>query len=372
MHGNHARRARVAIPNVFIGMDNAMALASLLGRPHFRNQVVVITGATAGVGRATAEAFAREGAFLGLIARDAEALEQTKAELMQMGAPVAVYACDVADVDAVFAAAAHFERAYGGIDVWVNAAMVTVFSAIKDMSVAEIRRVTEVTYLGFVHGTLAALKYMRPRNNGTIVQVGSALAYRGIPLQSAYCAAKFAIRGFTQSLRTELIHEQSRIRVSMVQLPGINTPQFDWARAHVPQHPQPVAPVFEPEVPARAILRAAREGGAEYWVSRTVAELIIGTMIAPRWIARYLARTAFEGQMTDQPSATDRPDNLTQPVGKYHRTHGSFGRNAKRHAAVFEADRARAGVVAAGTLATLGLGFLLGRFVSERTQGRVR
>lgn len=180
---------------------------TLFGRPHFRNKVVVITGASAGVGRATAEAFARAGAFLGLIARDAQALEETKAELMQMGAPVAVYACDVADSEAVFAAAAHFESAYGGIDVWVNAAMVTVFGAIKNTTAEEFRRVTEVTYLGFVHGTLAALKYMRPRNDGIIVQVGSALAYRGIPLQAAYCGAKFAIRGFTESLRTELEHE---------------------------------------------------------------------------------------------------------------------------------------------------------------------
>ena len=240
-----------------------MSLTFPFGRSQFRNKVVVVTGASAGVGRATAEAFARQGAFLGLIARDADALADTRAELMRIGAPVAVHACDVADAEAVFAAAARFERELGSIDVWVNAAMVTVFSPIADMTPEEFRRVTEVTYLGFVHGTLAALKTMRPRNDGTIVQVGSALAYRGIPLQSAYCAAKFAIRGFTQSLRTELEHGGSRVRVSMVQLPGINTPQFDWARAHVGRHPQPVAPVFEPEVPARAILRAAREGKVE-------------------------------------------------------------------------------------------------------------
>ena len=353
-----------------------MSLAFPFGRTPFRNKVIVVTGASAGVGRATAEAFARQGAFIGLIARDAESLADTKAELMRIGAPVAVHACDVADADAVFAAAAQFERELGPIDVWVNAAMVTVFSPITEMTPDEFRRVTEVTYLGFVHGTLAALKYMRARNDGTIVQVGSALAYRGIPLQSAYCAAKFAIRGFTQSLRTELEHDGSRVRVSMVQLPGINTPQFDWARAHVGRHPQPVPPVFEPEVPARAILRAAREGKAEYWVSRTVAELVLGTMIAPRLIAKYLARTTVEGQMTPEPISPRRPDNLYAPVVRYHRTHGSFGKKAKRRAVTLNADHARFGVVAAGTVATLGLGFLLGRaaqrFVTERTQRSVR
>ena len=353
-----------------------MSLAFPFGRTAFRNKVVVVTGASAGVGRATAEAFAREGAFLGLIAREEEALEETKAELMKLGAPVAVHACDVADADAVFEAVAHFERTLGPVDVWVNAAMVTVFSPVAQMSPDEFRRVTEVTYLGFVHGTLAALKYMRARNGGTIVQVGSALAYRGIPLQSAYCAAKFAIRGFTQSLRTELEHDKSRVRVSMVQLPGINTPQFDWARAHVAHHPQPVAPVFAPEVPARAILRAAREGKAEYWVSRTVAELILGTAVMPRAIARYLARTAVAGQQTKQAISPARPDNLYTPVHRYHRMHGSFGKGAKTWAAVMEADRARLGVVIAGAAAALAVGVLLGRashrIVTERTQVRPR
>ena len=353
-----------------------MSLAFPFGRTPFRNKVVVVTGASAGVGRATAEAFARHGAFVGLVARDAESLADTKAELMRIGAPVAVHACDVADADAVFAAAAQFERELGPIDVWVNAAMATVFSPIADMTPDEFRRVTEVTYLGFVHGTLAALKYMRARNDGTIVQVGSALAYRGIPLQSAYCAAKFAIRGITQSLRTELAHDGSRVRVSMVLLPGVNTPQFDWTRAHVGRHPRPVPPVFEPEVPARAILRAAREGKAEYWMSRTVVELVLGTMIAPRWIANYLARTTVEGQMTSEPISPRRPDNLYTPVARYHRTHGSFGKQAKRRAVTFDADHARFGVVATGTAATLGLGFLLGRaaqrFVTERTQRRIR
>jgi hypothetical protein len=223
-----------------------------------------------------------------------------------------------------------------------------------------------------VHGTLAALKYMRPRDAGTIVQVGSALAYRGIPLQSAYCAAKFAIRGFTQSLRTEIEHGNSRVRVSMVQLPGVNTPQFDWARAHVPRHPQPVAPVFQPEAAARAILRAAREGKAEYWVSRTVAELVLGNMLVPRTIARYLARTGFAGQQTREPIAPSRPDNLYAPVHRYHRTRGSFGQHAKSRAAVIEADCARAGIILAGAAAAVGVGVLLGRASARRAGERAR
>jgi short-subunit dehydrogenase len=343
-----------------------MSLSFPFGRAPFRNKVVVITGATAGVGRATAHAFAQQGAFLGLIAREQDALEETEAGLMRMGAPVAIAPCDTADADAVFEAAARFERELGPIDVWVNAAMVTVFSPVSAMNADEFRRVTEVTYLGFVHGTLAALKYMRPRDAGTIVQVGSALAYRGIPLQSAYCAAKFAIRGFTEALRTELEHEQSGVRVSMVQLPGINTPQFDWARAHVPDHPRPVAPVFQPEVPARAIVRAAREGRPEYWLSRTVAELIVGNMLMPRAIARYLARTGFSGQQTSDRISPARPDNLFAPVHEYHRTRGSFGKKAKTWAAVMEADRARLGIVLAGTAAALGLGFLIGRAALAR------
>jgi NAD(P)-dependent dehydrogenase (short-subunit alcohol dehydrogenase family) len=332
----------------------------------FRNKCVVVTGASAGVGRAVAERFAKEGAWLGLVARDKEALEEVKAELIRMGARVLVFAADVADADAVFEAARAIEREFGPIDVWVNAAMVTVFSPISKMSPEEFRRVTEVTYLGFVHGTLAALKSMRPRNRGSIVQVGSALAYRGIPLQSAYCAAKFAIRGFTQSLRTELEHENSNIRVSMVQLPGINTPQFDWARAHLPHHPRPVAPVFDPSVPAEAVLKAARQGGEEYWLGRTVAALIMGNMWFPELIARYLAKTAFGGQQTKERISPDRPDNLYKTVHEYHRTRGSFGKNAKSWAPALPAQTTRIAVLAAGTAATVGLGYLLARATAPR------
>ena len=338
----------------------------LPGRNSFRNKGVIVTGASAGVGRAIATRFAQEGAWLGLIAREKAALEQTKGELMQLGVPVMIFPADTSDAEAMFEAAKAFERELGPIDVWVNAAMVTVFSPVSKMTPEEFRRVTEVTYLGFVNGTLAALNHMRPRNRGTIVQVGSALAYRGIPLQSAYCAAKFAIRGFTESLRTELEYEKSNVRVSMVQLPGINTPQFDWARAHIEHHPRPVAPVLQPEVPAEAVLKAAREGGSEYWLGRTVATLIMGNMWFPNLIKNYLARTAFTGQQTKDRISSSRPDNLMQPVHKYHRTRGSFGKNASTWAPVFPAQTTRLAVLAAGTAATIGLGYLLARVTAPR------
>lgn len=346
-------------------------LDALFGRTSFRNKCVVVTGASAGVGRAVAKRFAQEGAWLGLIARDKEALEETKAELMQLGAPALVYAADVADAEAIFDAARTFERELGPIEVWVNAAMVTVFSPVAKMTPDEFRRVTEVTYLGFVHGTLAALNHMRPRNRGNIVQIGSALAYRGIPLQSAYCAAKFAIHGFTESLRTELAYENSNIRISMVQLPGINTPQFDWARAHIEHHPRPVAPVFQPEVPAEAVLKAAREGKDEYWIGGTVAKLILGNMWFPELIKRYLADTAVTGQQTSERIYPSRSDNLMQPVHRCHSTHGSFGKNARTWTPVLPARATRLAVLAAGTAATIGIGYLLGRGTTSRRVRRM-
>jgi NAD(P)-dependent dehydrogenase (short-subunit alcohol dehydrogenase family) len=304
--------------------------------------------------------------LVGLIARDERALEETKAELIGLGALALTFAADVADADAVFKAARRVESEFGPIDVWVNAAMVTVFSPVARMSPEEFRRVTEVTYLGFVHGTMAALNSMRPRNRGTIVQIGSALAYRGIPLQAAYCAAKFAIHGFTESLRTELVHEHSGIRISMVQLPGINTPQFDWARAHVRHHPRPVPPVFQPEVAAEAVVKAAREGKDEYWLSGTVAKLILGNMWFPELIKGYLARTTVSGQQTSERISPARPDNLMQPVHRYHSAHGSFGEGARSWAPILPARAMRIAVLAAGATATIGIGYLLGRGTTSR------
>jgi short-subunit dehydrogenase len=326
--------------------------------PQSNFENVIITGASAGVGRATAHRFAKAGAHIGLIARDEQALQDVKREVERLGGQATVVAADVSDADALFAAAEKLEGELGPIDVWVNDAMVTVFSPFAEMTPEEYRRVTEVTYLGFVHGTMAALRLMRKHNHGTIVQVGSALAYRGIPLQSAYCGAKHAIRGFTNSLRTELIHDRSRIHVTVVNLPGVNTPQFDWARVHMPRKPRPVPPIIQPEVAASAIFKAAHERKREYWLGLTTAELIFGNMIGPSLLDRYLARNTWSGQMTDQPVTSARRDNLEAPVHDLHRTHGSFSREAARRAVDLPAPATRAaavaaGIVAAGVLAAL-------------------
>lgn len=290
---------------------------------------VVICGASAGVGRATAHAFARAGYQVALIARSEQGLADTRAELQASGARVQTIAADVADAEAIDRAAARVEAELGPIEVWVNSAMATVFSPVSRLSAAEIRRITEVTYLGFVHGTLAALRHMTPRDRGTIVQVGSALAYRAIPLQSAYCAAKFAIRGFTDALRCELIHDGSRIRLTMVQLPAHNTPQFDWARNRMGKRPQPVPPIYRPEVAARAILRAAGEAPRELWLGRATLQAIVGNMLMPGLLDRLLAKRAYEGQQTAENETPERADNLFAPVEGLHRTAGRFADQAR-------------------------------------------
>lgn len=290
---------------------------------------VVICGATAGVGRATAHAFARAGYQVALIARSERGLADTQAELQSSDARVLAIAADVADAEAIERAAARVETELGPIDVWVNSAMATVFGPASRLSAEEFRRVTEVTYLGFVHGTLAALRHMTPRDRGTIVQVGSALAYRAIPLQSAYCGAKFAIRGFTDALRCELIHDGSRIRLTMVQLPAHNTPQFDWARNKMDKRPQPVPPIHRPEVAARAILRAATEAPRELWLGRVTLQAIIGNMLMPGLLDRLLARKAYQGQQTAEDEDPAHADNLFEPVEGLHRTTGRFADQAR-------------------------------------------
>jgi len=291
---------------------------------------VVITGASAGVGRAVALAFAREGAPVALLARGEDGLAAARQACIAAGAPRALaIAVDVADADAVFAAADRAEAELGPIRTWVNCAMATVFSPVREMTPAEFRRVTEVTYLGYVHGTLAALRHMRAHGLGTIVQVGSALSYRAIPLQSAYCGAKFAIRGFTDSLRSELLHERSPIRVTMVQLPAVNTPQFDWARSHMPRRAQPVPPIHQPEAVAAQILRAARHAPRELWVGWPSVRAILGTMVAPGLLDRLLGRTGYQAQMTTEPEPADRPDNLMTPLPGDHGTHGPFDARAR-------------------------------------------
>lgn len=331
-----------------------------------RERTVVICGASAGVGRATAHAFAEAGYRLALIARGEQGLADTCAELQASGASVLTIAADVADAAAIDAAAERIEAELGPIDVWVNSAMATVFGPISSLSAEEIRRVTEVTYLGFVHGTLAALRHMRPRNRGTIVQVGSALAYRAIPLQSAYCAAKFAVRGFTDSLRCELLHDHSAVRVTMVQLPAHNTPQFDWSRNKMGRRPQPVPPIHTPDVAARAILRAAEQAPRELWLGGPSLKAILGNMLMPGLLDRMLTRQAWDGQMTAAEDPAGRPDNLFEPVEGLHRTNGRFSDQARDHALGLSSKNVRQLVAAgAASVALLG-GYTLARLLRGR------
>ncbi len=303
--------------------------------------VVAVTGASSGVGRATAQAFAREGATVGLIARGREALSATAAEVQSLGGRPVVLECDVADPQAVEAAAGELEQR-GSIEVWVNNAMASVFAPTWEIAAEEFRRVTEVTYLGVVYGTLCALSRMRPRDRGVIVQVGSALAYRGIPLQSPYCGCKHAIQGFTESLRCELMHEGSGVRVTMVQLPALNTPQFDTVRTRLPRHPQPVPPIYEPEVAARAIVTAARQPARrEWWVGVSTALTLLGNALAPGFADRYLARTGFDSQQTDEPVQPGRPDNLFAPLPGARSVHGDFDEQAKPRSVQWELTRRR-------------------------------
>ncbi len=288
------------------------------------SEVVVITGASAGVGRATAVAFAKRGARVGLLARGRDGLEGAKTEVESSGGKALVIATDVSDADAVEGAAQRVEEDLGPIDVWVNNAMTSVFSPVKEMTPEEFRRVTEVTYLGYVYGTLAALRRMLPRNQGHIVQVGSALAYRGIPLQAAYCASKHAIQGFTESLRSELIHDRSDVQLTMVQMPALNTPQFGWVRSRLPRKAQPVPPIFQPEVAAEAIYWAAHHGRDELWVGLSAVKAIVGNRIIPRALDRYLALMGYDAQQTDELADPDRKDNLYEPVPGDAGAHGDF------------------------------------------------
>lgn len=321
-------------------------------------RVVVVTGASAGVGRATAKAFAARGASVGLIARGRAGLEGARRDVEAAGGRGLVLPADVADADAVEAAAAEVERAFGPIDVWVNNAMVSVFSPVKQMEPGEYRRVTEVTYLGTVYGTLAALRRMLPRDRGSIVQVGSALAYRGIPLQSAYCAAKHAIQGFCDSLRCELIHDESRVRLTMVQMPALNTPQFRWVKSRLPRKAQPVPPIFQPEVAAEAIVWASEHDRRELSVGWPTVEAIVGNKIAPGWLDAYLARTCYDGQMVDEPEDPSRPENLWEPVDgdRDLGTHGVFDDRSRSSSWQLWADRNRGWLALSGIgLATLAL-----------------
>ena len=291
-------------------------------------QVVVVTGASAGLGRAIVRVFAREGAHIGLLARGRDGLQAAAREVDSLGGRALVLALDVANAEEVDQAAETIEREFGPIDIWINNAMVSVFSPVKEMTAEDYKRVTDVTYLGYVHGTLAALKRMLPRDRGVIVQVGSALAYRGIPLQSAYCAAKHAIQGFHDSLSSELLHDKSHVRVTMVQLPAMNTPQFSWVKSRLPRKPQPVPPIYQPEIGAEAVLFAARNDRREMYVGYPTVAAIVGDKIAPRFADWYLARAGYDAQQTSEPVEADRQDNLWEPLRGDHGAHGTFDERA--------------------------------------------
>jgi NAD(P)-dependent dehydrogenase (short-subunit alcohol dehydrogenase family) len=329
-----------------------------------RPEVVVITGASAGVGRATVREFARHGAHIGLLARGLDGLEAARREVEEMGGRALALPTDVADAERVEAAAAEVEEKLGPIDIWINNAMASVFSPIKEMKPEEFKRVTEVTYLGVVYGTLAALKRMLPRDRGVIVQVGSALAYRGIPLQAAYCGAKHAIQGFVESLRCELLHDRSNVRVTMVQMPALNTPQFRWVKSRLPHKAQPVPPIYQPEVAARAIHYAAHHDRREMYVGMPTVEAIIGAKVAPGLLDRYLARTGYESQQTDEPAEPNRPNNLWEPVPGDHGAHGVFDDRAINHSLQSWADTHR------GLLALAGLGLVGAAYAVFSRNGR--
>ena len=289
-----------------------------------RRGVVVVTGASAGVGRAIVRAFAEAGYDVGLIARDGDGLAAAAKEVEAAGRRAHSAPTDVSDHAAVEAAADAIEEALGPIAVWVNDAMASVFAEFTEIAPEEFERVTAVAYHGYVNGTRAALSRMLPRDDGVIVQVGSALAYRGIPAQSAYCGAKHAIVGFTESVRCELLHRKSAVRVAMVQLPAVNTPQFDWVLSRLPGRPQPVPPIFQPELIARAVVRMAQHPRREMWLTERTVLTILGNRFAPGYLDRRLGRTGIASQQTDEPADRDRPDNLWKAVGGDHGAHGAF------------------------------------------------
>ena len=313
-----------------------------------RNEVVVITGASAGVGRATARAFAKRGASIGLLARGRDGLEGARQEIEAAGGTALVLPADVSRPEQVEAAAEAVEKNFGAIDIWINNAMVSVFSPIKEMTADEFKRVTDVTYLGCVYGTLSALRRMLPRDHGVIVEVGSALAYRGIPLQAAYCGAKHALQGFVDSLRCELLHDKSAVRVTMVQLPALNTPQFSWVKSRLPRKPQPVPPIFQPEVAADAIVWAALHDRPEVYVGWPTVKAIVGNKIAPRFADWYLSRQGYEAQQTDEPVEAERVDNLWEPVSGDHGAHGDFDARALSSSWQFQINKHKTGLALAG------------------------
>jgi short-subunit dehydrogenase len=330
--------------------------------------VVVVTGAGAGAARCIAERFGREGWRTALISRSEERLDDACKAVEALGGEAQAYPCDVSDCEAVFRVRDQVMERWGRIDAWVNAAMVTVVGPVWKVTAAEYRRVMEVTFLGYVHGTLAALEPMRAAGRGAIVQVGSALSYRAIPLQSAYCAAKFAIRGFSDSLRTELMHEKSGVTVTMVQMPGMNTPQFDWARNKLGHEYEPVGDVFDPEVAGDAAWRAVKEGPRELWVGGSAVQAISGQMVAPAALDEMMATKGWDQQISDTPNPPHK-DNLYEPAPGRVGARGRFSSRAKPRAMIVNPDRARIGVgalTAAAAVAAAGASLAAGALVGRQ------
>ncbi|MGN6059185.1 MAG: SDR family oxidoreductase [Sphingomicrobium sp.] len=326
-----------------------------------KRETVVVTGGTAGIGRATAREFARHGCNVAVFARGKDGLDATRRDIEDLGGRALAIPTDVADWKAVEAAADQVERELGPIDIWVNNAFAGIFSRFMDVTPDEYERVTQVTYFGQVNGTRTALKRMLPRDRGAIVLVGSALAYRGIPLQSAYCGAKHAIQGFLDSVRCELLHDKSNVTITMVQMPGVNTPQFDWIRAKLPGQPRPVGKVYQPEVAARAIYAAAHDGRKEMLVGLPTVEAVWGNKVASSMLDEYLAATGFKSQQRPERVRPDRKDNLFEPVSGDHGAHGSFDAEAVDSSAelwITEHKR-QLGLAALGAAAAAGLGFML-------------
>ena len=319
-------------------------------------KVVVITGASAGVGRATAKAFGSLGARVGLLARGRDGLAGARGDVEAAGGEAIAIPTDVADHDQIERAAHAVESRFGAIDIWINNAMTTIFAPFKEITPEEYKRATEVTYLGAVYGTQVALRRMLDRNRGCIVQVGSALAYRSIPLQSPYCGAKHAIRGFTDSIRSELIHDKSKVHITMVQLPAMNTPQFNWCKTKLPRHPQPVPPIFQPEVAARAIVWASAHRRREVYVGGPTVKAIVGNKIAPGLLDIYLANNCYEAQQTNEPVNPNRPSNLFEPVAGDHGAHGIFdSRSHETSVELWETThRGLVALAAAGAAGALG------------------
>lgn len=326
-------------------------------------EVVVITGASAGIGRATAREFARNGCKVALLARGKAGLEAAAREVEDLGGEALVIPTDVADQEAIQRAADEVAERFGRIDIWVNNAFAGIFSRFMDMSPDEYKRVTDVTYFGQVHGTRAALKHMLPRNSGSIVLVGSALAYRGIPLQSAYCASKHAVQGFQDSLRAELLAMDSQVRLAMVQLPGVNTPQFDWIRAHTKGKPRPVGAIYQPEIAARAIWKAAHSARKEWIVGAPAYQAIIGNTFASPLLDRHLARGNIEAQQDPQALGGKRKDNLFEPVDadEDHGAHGRFDASSRSRSPLLWMSENR-GWLAAGAALALGAGLVAARW----------